>query len=77
MPTCNSGQLSEKFGLSYNGNMGGKGKKSPLRKKTSEFLFKGSTISSHKLKLRLLNENIKQKICEKCRNEKWLGEEFL
>jgi hypothetical protein len=67
----------KKFGLDYKGNVGGKGYKiSPYRKNASDFLFKGSTISSHKLKLRLLNEGIKEKICEKCRRDKWLGEEI-
>ena len=63
-----------KLGLSYKGNVGGKGKTSPQRKAASEFLYKGSTISSHKLKLKLLRDNIKEKICEGCKSEKWLGE---
>lgn len=58
-----------KFGLSYKGNVGGKGKTSPYRKDATEFLYLGSTISSHKLKLKLLRDSIKEKICEK-----WLGE---
>lgn len=65
----------KKFGLIYKGNMGGKGtKKSAYRKATIEFLIKGSTISSHKLKLKLLKDEIKQKICERCKSEKWSGE---
>lgn len=65
----------QKFGIFYSGNMGSKGyATSPFKKKASDFLFEGSTISSHKLKVRLLNEGIKQKVCEKCENKKWLGE---
>ena len=65
----------KKLGISYKGNMGGKGcKTSPTRKDASEFLYNGSTISSHKLKLKLLRENIKKQVCEKCKSEKWLGE---
>jgi len=65
----------KKLGLSYKGNMGGKGfKQSPTRKAAYEFLFKGSTISSHKLKLKLLRDNVKQRKCERCGNEKWLNE---
>jgi hypothetical protein len=65
----------KKFGLSYKGNMGGKGyKTAPNRKSASEFLFNGSTINSHKLKLKLLADNIKLRICEGCRRKKWLGE---
>jgi len=65
----------KKFGLTYEGNMGGKGsKRSPKRKDALEFLFDGSTISSRKLKRKLLRDKIKNQICEKCNNEKWLGE---
>ncbi|CAN5622692.1 hypothetical protein BH18ACI1_BH18ACI1_19180 [soil metagenome] len=63
-----------KLGLSYKGTVGGKGKTSPYRKAATEFLYKGSTISSHKLKLKLLRDNIKKKICERCKGEEWLGE---
>lgn len=55
--------------------MGGKGyKNAPNRKAATEFLFNGSTISSHKLKLKLLKDNIKQRICERCKKDEWLGE---
>jgi hypothetical protein len=65
----------KKLGLSYKGNMGGKGvKSSPTRKDAAEFLYNGSTISSHKLKLELLRDKIKNQICEICKSEKWLGE---
>ena len=64
----------KKFGLEYKGNMGGKGFKiSPTKKSTSEYLFNGSVINSHKLKLRLLKDNFKQKICESCNGAEWLG----
>ena len=67
----------KKFGLFYKGNMGGKGHKlAPNRKSAAEFLFNGSTISSHKLKLKLLQDNIKSRICEKCKGERWLGEDI-
>ena len=65
----------KKLGFSYKGNMGGKGcKVSPYRKNASEFLYKGSTISSHKLKLKLLRDNIKEIVCERCKGKEWLGE---
>ena len=65
----------KKFGISYKGNMGRKGYiTSPFKKAASYYLHKGSTISSHKLKVRLLNEEIKQRICERCGNNKWLDE---
>ncbi len=65
----------KKMGIIYKGNMGGLGhNQSPSRKKASEYLFEGSTINSHKLKLKLLEDNLKRKVCEKCELEKWLGE---
>ena len=67
----------KKLGLSYEGNMSGKGfKTSPFKKSVVEYLFNGSTISSHKLKLKLLRDNIKKKSCERCKSETWLGEEI-
>ena len=67
----------KKFGITYKGNMGSKGyATSPLKKTAIDFLFKGSSISSHKLKIRLLDEGIKQRICERCGKEKWLNEKI-
>lgn len=64
-----------KMQIEYAGNMGGKGYKySPTRKKAWEFLSKGSLISSHKLRLKLLEDNIKEWRCERCSNTEWLGE---
>lgn len=36
-------------------------------------LIKGSTYQSNKLRIRLLNEGIKQHKCECCLNQMWLG----
>ena len=67
----------KKFGLPYKGNVGGKDYEiSPARKAAVDFLFKGSTISSHKLKKKLLEDGIKKKMCEKCGGGEWLGEEM-
>lgn len=67
----------KKIGLSYKGNMSGKGcKTSPTRKSVDEYLFKGSTIHSHKLKLKLLRDNFKERVCENCKSETWLNEEI-
>lgn len=41
-------------------------------KPLSEILVKGSYYSSHKLKLRLLKDGIKEHKCECCGNTKWL-----
>lgn len=63
-----------KMGISYAGNMGGKGYKyCPRRKKAQVFLRKGSLISSHKLRLKLLEDQAKERRCERCGKTEWLG----
>ncbi|HVF44542.1 MAG TPA: HNH endonuclease signature motif containing protein [Pyrinomonadaceae bacterium] len=65
----------KKFGLDYHGNMGAKGyKKSSYRKSADEFLRKGSLISSHKLKLKLIRDGLKELRCERCGRVEWMGE---
>ena len=65
----------KKLGLDYRGNMGAKGyKKSSYRKSTDEFLRTGSLISSHKLKLKLLRDGLKEFRCERCGRVEWMGE---
>ncbi len=66
----------KRFGLEYKGNMGGEGKKSPIRKSASEYLFNGSTINPHKLKLKLIADKLKEKKCENCEGRNWLGKEI-
>jgi hypothetical protein len=64
-----------KMQIEYAGNKGGKGQKyCPTRKSAQVFLREGSLISSHKLRLRLLEEGIKERRCERCGKSKWLGE---
>ena len=54
------------IGLKFNPNP-----KRPL----SEILVENSDfMSTHKLRLRLLDEGIKKHMCEKCELEKWLGQ---
>ena len=45
----------------------------PIKKETSEYLIKGSNISSFKLKNKLLKEGYKEYKCEKCGNTEWYG----
>lgn len=64
-----------KMGLNYAGNMGGKGyKQSPTRKHARAYLRRGSFISSHKLRIKLLADGLKQRVCEQCGQDEWLGE---
>lgn len=43
-------------------------------KKLSQVLVENSTGNSHKLKLRLINEGVKEERCEVCGNTEWMGE---
>jgi hypothetical protein len=63
----------KKFGISYAGNPGGKGKGSPHRKSASHYLHKGSIVKSHLLKLKLLEDKIKAPGCEECGRRMWQG----
>ena len=64
-----------KMQIEYAGNMGGKGYRyCPTRKKAQDFLRKGSLISSHKLRLKLLEDQVKEWRCEQCSKTTWLGE---
>lgn len=65
----------KKMGLSYAGNMGGqKYKTCPARKSARSYLHRGSLISSHKLKLKLLEDGLKQRCCERCKQKDWMGQ---
>ena len=63
----------KKMGIEYKGNMGKKGLKSALNKKTFDELSQVSTVTSHRLRLRLLEEGIKEHKCECCGNTEWMG----
>lgn len=43
------------------------------RRKLSEILVENSTGNSHKLKLRLIKEGVKEEKCEVCGNTEWMG----
>jgi hypothetical protein len=63
------------MGLSYSGNMGGQKYKScPARKGARSYLHRGSFISSHKLKLKLLEDGLKKRCCEHCDGQEWMGQ---
>ena len=65
----------KKFGLDYRGNMGAKGyKRVSNRKNANDYLRKGSLIGSHKLKLKLLRDGLKELRCERGGQVEWLGE---
>ena len=74
---CKPGKVRkvlETLGIDYKGNQGLKGIKIPKNKKTAvEYINSGLYISSHKLRLRLLRDGIKEHKCEVCSGTEWMG----
>ena len=64
----------ERLGLEYAGNMSGKGlsKKNP-KMTLSEYLANSKDIQSNKVRIKLLEEGIKEHKCECCGLSTWLG----
>jgi hypothetical protein len=62
-----------KLHLDYQGNKGSRGRKSQSRKSASQYLHLGSTISTHILKLKLIEDNVKRAECESCHAKDWLN----
>jgi len=67
----------EKLDISYAGNIGGKGiKKDPKRKTALEYVNSDSMIKSNTLKKKLIEDGIKQYVCEKCERSLWNGKQI-
>lgn len=65
----------KRLNIKYKGNQGSKGIPHN-RCHVSQYLFYGSTITSYKLKNRLIRDNYKEKKCEECNNTEWNGKEI-
>lgn len=65
-----------KLEIEYSGNMSGKGtdKNKSLKKPASYYLSNNMNITSHKLRLKLIEEGIKEHKCEICLLDTWLGD---
>jgi 5-methylcytosine-specific restriction endonuclease McrA len=64
----------KKFGIEYKGNMPLKGKNREWhRVPATTHLVNGSHIASHKLKLKLFRDGLKEEKCEICEIEEWMG----
>ena len=57
----------------YKGNQGSKGKRSTTKKTAFDILNGNCYISGHRLKLKLLEEGVKERRCEICESIEWLG----
>ncbi len=68
------------FGIDYShfvGHASNKGRTFFSQRIPAErYLFEGSSIKSHTLKLRLWRDGIKPQHCEQCKVSKWGGEEL-
>lgn len=62
-----------KMDIDYKGNQGSRGKKTDSKRKTAEELSKNPLCSSHKMRNRLIEDNIKLPKCEQCNLTLWLG----
>lgn len=61
-----------KMGISYSGNQGGRGKKAPTRLSALEYLTTAYP-KAHRLRLKLIEDGLKEHRCEVCRNDEWCG----
>ncbi len=62
-----------KMEITYSGNQGGRGHRTDPKRKSAEELAKNPLTGSHKLKLRLLEDGIKEHKCECCGLTEWNG----
>lgn len=64
----------KKMDIEYSGNKSRKGlQRTENYKNVEEYLFNGSLIQSHKLKLKLIRENIFEHKCQRCGLCEWEG----
>lgn len=77
---CRPGTLDtylKKLGIEYSGNRGAKGIKCGHGYiSVTKYLNTESVLNSHKIKLKLLRENIKKHQCERCKNTEWENKEI-
>lgn len=74
---CKPGKVRSvltRLGIEYKGNQGLQGKKVAKNRKTAiEYIKSGLYISSHKLRLRLLRDGLKEHKCEVCGITEWMN----
>lgn len=62
----------KKLEIEYSGNQSSKGQKSSKKLSALEYL-NGTYIKSDKLRIKLIEDGIKEAKCEECKKTKWLG----
>lgn len=64
----------QRWGIDYQGNRGAKGyKKSPYRKSALEYIASPNP-ATHRARLKLIQDEVKEPRCERCGLEEWLGQ---
>jgi len=75
--TCRVGTLQnalDRLGIEYNGNKGGKGRKTDKNYKSAEeYMNSDMYISTHRLKVKLIRDGVKEHRCEVCSSIEWMG----
>ena len=65
------------LGISYQGNRGRHGyRRTAYLKPAAAYLYQGSTVSTHKLKLKLIRDGLKLEVCESCHLQTWLNQKI-
>lgn len=64
----------KKMGIQYDGNRGGKGHKTSNSRKTAIEYAQSTCVHSHILKLKLIEDGIKEHRCERCGCSEWQGQ---
>lgn len=65
-------RVFQDWGITYKGNQGSKGRPHSNKKSALEYL-NSSCVKTYVLKLKLLDDEIKERKCEICDNDTWLG----
>ena len=74
--SCRLGTLQNalnRMGIEYKGNMGAKGRKIGKYKSAEEYMASEQYVSTHRLKVKLLRDGIKEHRCEICNSTEWMS----
>ena len=63
--------------ITYKGNMGLKGKKTDLKRKTAMEYLKKDVVVIPKLRKKLIEDGIKKEECEMCVLKEWMGQKIV
>jgi 5-methylcytosine-specific restriction endonuclease McrA len=67
----------KKLEIDYSGNQGLKGKKTDSKRRTAlDYIESGDIVQSHWLRIKLIQDGIKEHKCENCKLIDWLGEKI-